>query len=489
MARTTRYCWCWLLAMAAGWAAPLRAEEPAGIEAAAAMEKVLVEAIARGEKSVVAIARVRKEQPSEVFRLEARPDAFGRLLTMAPGPQPTDPNFVPREYGSGVVVDRRGLILTAYHVLDQDSDYYVTTADRKVYRAWVKGADPRSDLAILSIDAAGLTPVVLGDATTLRKGQFVLTLGNPYAIARDGQASAGWGIVANLARKAPPSPEDSDTVGRRTLHHFGTLIQTDAKLNIGTSGGPLLNLKGEMVGLCVALAAAAGYDTTAGYAIPVDATFRRVVDTLKEGREVEYGFLGIRPANLQPEEVLAGVKGMRVERVEAGTPAARFGLKPDDIITDVDQTPLVDADSLVLEVGKLPANAVTRLGIIRDGRRQTIDVTLSKYPVRGKKIVTTKPEAWRGIRVDYASTLLADSEQPLRGSLAFFDDAVLVSEVAEGTPAFRAGMKPGMLITHVDRVAVHTPKEFMAAVAGHSGPVELHLATEEQDAVRKIPAP
>ena len=141
------------------------------------------------------------------------------------------------------------------------------------------------------------------------------------------------------------------------MHHFGTLIQTDAKLNMGTSGGPLLNLKGEMVGLCVALAAAAGYETSAGYAIPVDATFRRVLNTLKEGREVEYGFLGIRPANLQPGEVLAGLHGMRVEWVVPGTPAARFGLKPDDIITNVDRTPLYDADGLVLEVGKLPVEA------------------------------------------------------------------------------------------------------------------------------------
>ena len=170
-------------------------------------------AIARSEKSVVAIARVRKEQPDETFRFESRPDPFGRRLTWPRPPQPTDPGFVPNEYGTGVVVDRRGLILTAYHVLGEESDYYVTTSERKVYRAWVKAADPRSDLAVLSIDAAGLTPITLGDAAALRKGQIVVTLGNPYAIARDGQASAGWGIVANLARKAPPSPEDSDTVG------------------------------------------------------------------------------------------------------------------------------------------------------------------------------------------------------------------------------------------------------------------------------------
>ena len=241
-----------------------------------------------------------------------------------------------------------------------------------------------------------------------------------------------------------------------------------------------------MVGLCVALAAAAGYETSAGYAIPVDATFRRVVDTLKQGREVEYGFLGIQPANLQPREVLAGLHGMRVESVVPGTPAARFGLKPDDIITAVDRTPLYDADGLVLEVGKLPVEAVARLSVVRDGRPRTIDVTLGKYPVRGKKIVTTKPEAWRGMRVDYASTL-ADAEQPLHAGLAFFDEAVVVSEVAENSPAWRAGMRPGMLISHVDGAAVRTPKEFQAAVAQQSGPVALHLALEDEDAVRTIP--
>ena len=206
------------------------------------MEKAMVDAIARAEKSVVAIARVRKELPGEAIRFEFRPDAFGRRSAPAVPSQPTDRNFVPNEYGTGVVVDSRGLILTAYHVLGEDSEYYVTTSDRKLYRAWVKAADPRSDLAVLGIDVASaasvdLPAIAFGDATTLRKGQIVLALGNPHAIARDGQASASWGIVANLARKAPPAPEDSDPTGRRTLHHFGTLIQTDAKLNLGTSGG------------------------------------------------------------------------------------------------------------------------------------------------------------------------------------------------------------------------------------------------------------
>jgi serine protease Do len=111
--------------------------------------------------------------------------------------------FFDPETKEGVVVDPGGLILTAAHVLVEDSDYYVTTAERKVYRAAIKAADPRSDLAVLAVEATDLRPIALGDADRLRKGQIVVALGNPFGIARDGQASASWGIVANLHRKAP----------------------------------------------------------------------------------------------------------------------------------------------------------------------------------------------------------------------------------------------------------------------------------------------
>ena len=202
-------------------AAPLSGQEPSGLDAAAAMENSLVQTIASAEKSVVAIARVRKEQSGDSVRLELRPDPFGRKLSIGNPPLPTDPNFVPNEYGAGVVVDRRGLILTACHVLgDENDNYYITTSERRVYRAWIKAADPRSDLAVLSIDgadvaSANLVPIRMGDAATLRKGQIVVTLGNPYAIARDGQSSAGWGIVSNLGRKAPPLPDETDPAARR----------------------------------------------------------------------------------------------------------------------------------------------------------------------------------------------------------------------------------------------------------------------------------
>jgi len=463
----------------------LSAQEPSAAAPAATLEKVLVEIIAKAEKSVVAIARVRKEQAGEAFQMEFKPDPFGRKPAPLAPPQPTDPDFIPNEYGAGVVVDRAGLILTAYHVLGEDSDYYVTTSERKVYKATIKGADPRSDLAVLSIEAVDLTPITFGDAAELKKGQIVISLGNPYAIARDGQASAAWGIVSNLGRKAPTVPSESDPSGRPTLHHYGTLIQTDAKLNLGTSGGPLLNLKGEMVGLSVILAAAPGYEAAAGYAIPVDPTFRRAVDTLKKGREVEYGFLGIQPMNLRPQEVLAGMHGMRVGQIVSGTPAARYGLKSGDIVTAVEDVPLYDADGLVLNVGRMPVDAVAHLSVLRDGSPRTVEVTLSKYAVRGKKVVTTQDPAWRGLRVDYP-TAVEDEAGRFRGSTPYVDDAVIVIDVAENSPAWEAGLRRGMLISQVDGKSVRTPKEFAAATARNRRSVQLRLSDDEKNPVRTV---
>jgi serine protease Do len=461
----------------------LRAQDPpSGIETAAAIEKVLVDVIARCEKSVVAIARVRKQQPGETFQMEFRPDPFGRKPTPLAPPQPTDPDFIPNEYGTGVVVDQRGLVLTTCDLLGEDNDYYVTTAERKVYKATVKGADPRSNLAVLAIDAVELMPISFGNAEEVKKGQIVISLGNPYAIARDGQPSAAWGIVANLARKAPAMPSQSDPSGRPTLHHYGTLIQTDAKLNLGTSGGPLLNLHGKMVGLAVAWAATPGYEAAGGYAIPVDQTFRRAVDTLKLGREVEYGFLGIQPTNLRQQEILAGMQGMRVGQVYSGTPAARHGLKPGDVITAVDETPIHDADGLVLNVGKLPAEAVTHLTVLRGGSPRTVEVSLAKYAVQGRKIVTASDPAWRGLRVDYPTAVVDEAGRP-RGGTSFPDNAVMVLEVSEGSPAHAAGLRPGTLITHVDGAPARTPKDFAAAVARNRGPVQLRLAGSEKAAV------
>ena len=460
---------------------PAVSQQITGLQAAAAMEDVLVQAIAQAERSVVALARVRRHDNDH---LDLTPNAFNQLRSSQ---RPGDADFIPNEYATGLVVDASGLILTAYHVLREDSDYWVTTADRKTYQVKrIRGADPRSDLAVLEIEATDLVPIKFGDATKLKKGQIVIALGNPHAIARDGQVSASWGIVSNLGRKDVPSiPEPEGATTKPTLHQYGMLIQTDAKLNLGTSGGALLNLRGEMVGMTVALSASLGFEQSAGFALPVDELFLRALKTLKQGREVEYGLLGV---SLPQPGDLKSSQGVQVKGVVDGTPADRSRLRPGDVITHVNQQEIHDSDALMLNVGKLPADGSVQLTVQRDGKTMVVTVDeLTKYWVSGKKIVTTLSPAWRGIRIDYVTASRDFQFLSLQRRLDP-QGAVLVTEVEENSPAWNEGLRPDMMISHVAGNRVATPKQFHQEVAGKNSPVKLrlNLSTGER-AERVIP--
>jgi serine protease Do len=428
---------------------------------------VLVDAIARAENSVVAIARYRKDEP----RLDDENS-------------PTSPDSIPNEFGSGVIIDRQGLILTNYHVLGdlQKYDYYVWTNHRPFRAAAsVEAADPWMDLAVLKINADNLQPIVLGDAQNLKKGQIVIALGNPYAIARDGQASASWGIISNLSRQAPPT-ETTDRVAaaKETLHHYGTLIQTDAKLNLGTSGGALLNLSGEMIGLTTSLAALAGYEKSAGFAIPVDATFKRTVDTLKAGHKAQFGFLGVRLDNLPLELRQQERFGVRISQVVSGTPATRAGLQFGDIITHVNGQVVHDRNDAMRELGKMPVDSQVMLTVERGAfgqqRGKVIRTTaeLSKKYVEEVRPGYARHEAplWRGMRVDYSTAMpalvLRERADALDGT-----GCVAVVEVERDSPASKAGVQTWNFITHVGDTRVSTPQQFYQAVNEKAGAVRL----------------
>lgn len=473
----------------------VEAQEPTAWEAALTLEKAVTEAIARAEKSVVAIARYRKGRlPPAQGGTQPAPFAPGR----AGGLEEAAPN----EYATGVVIDRQGYILTNYHVLGNpaENDYRVWSQRRPLTAIGVQKAehvtagDPWTDLAVLKVEAADLEPMALGDTKDLRKGQFVIALGNPYGIAKDGQVSASWGVISNLGRPLPSAASESGSDSARdSLYQYGGLIQTDARLNLGTSGGALVNLKGEMIGLITALAASEGYERSLGFAIPVNDVFLRTIETLKKGHKAEFGFLGVSPENLPDAMRRAGQHGALVTHVVPGTPASAARLKEGDIITRVNDEAVYDRNTLMYELGKQPAAAEIRLAVERGaevGRRGRVleaSATLSKRNVAGVRqpYSLAADPVWRGMRVDYATAL---PQTLLRQVWAQLSASTLaVTEVERDSPAWKAGLRPGTLLSRVDGQAVSTPAEFFTAVAGKPGPVRIQRGSDAPAEVTVAP--
>jgi serine protease Do len=479
-----------------GWAQ--QAPPGGGPATVAAIEQAFVDTIARAERSVVAVAR---SSPAKTSVLVPQiVEAFGDLR------EPAATTETAITTAAGVIIDPAGLVLTEYLAVHDGDQHTITTIDGKIYPANIKAADPRSSLAIIEITPqasplprAGaelqnknqltrFPAIPFGDAAKLRKGQFVIAIGNPYAIRSDGEPTASWGTVTNLARKAPVGANLNDVPGpqgdyRTSLHHLGTLIQTDAKLGWSAGGGALVNMRGELVGLTTTVASIAGHEQPAGYAIPIDDTARRIIDTLKQGREVEYGLLGVsfRPTDasygeIQPSASPQEVDGVTVLQVYPGSPAAHSGLESGDIVTHVSGQHVDDVDSVQLAISARPPRDAVEIAYRRGDQTTTVTATLAKLAVPGRKIYTDAPPSWRGLRVEYATALDAAAlgEQAMTGAI---DPAgcVLVAEVAQDSPAWQAGIRPRMFISHVGKHRVTTPQEFQAASEEHEGPVILWL--------------
>jgi serine protease Do len=467
-----------LAALASAWAdppqTPSNAPGPSAYDIVASIETVVADAIARAEPSVVAIHRAKTDNSQETLAVRGRrrPPNPDELRGRFPGRfmNPAEyPDFLSTDYGSGVVIGDRGEILTLYHVVRGARQLIVRAADHQSFDAEIIAADPRSDLAVIvpteneGVDAPHLKPLPIGDAGRLRKGAFLIALGNPFNAARDGKPSASWGILSNLARRL--EADWDDTFGSRRmpmLPNYPILLQLDSKLNLGMSGGAVINFKGELVGLTTMASSPAGFDFQAGYAIPLDKLSRRAVDALKEGREVEYGLLGIiaDPRNSN-----------RVGNVQKDSPADRGQLQVNDEIIDVNGVPVTDFDSLILAINSYSAGDTVRLKVRRFNEVIERTIVLAKFPVDGGVIATKRPKPWRGLRVDYTSVEPYRIRGPnSRGASAA---GVMVIEVEEGSAAALAGIKKGQIILGVGDQSVNTPPEFAKAVAEIDGPVTL----------------
>lgn len=303
-------------------------------------------------------------------------------------------NVVPQGTGSGFIIDTDGHILTNYHVVRGADRILVLLADNSEYTARLLGSDPFNDIALLKIDAPGdkLTVAPLGDSDRVREGHLAIAIGNPFGLDR----TMTLGIVS-ARRSRSEGPSSFPIVG---------MIQTDAAINPGNSGGPLLNSRGEVIGINTAIEGPGQGNVGIGFAVPIN-TVKRELDDLKAGRQIRHAWLGIGgravTESLASQFNLPVKQGVLVVEVSSGGPAAQAGLRgstlgsdgtiqsPGDVITAIDGRQVTSVEDIAAYLAtKRPGDRV-RLDIVREGRTMSIDVTLGKRPSQQARQQDTTP--------------------------------------------------------------------------------------------------
>jgi len=384
-----------------------------------------------------------------------------------PGPRGTTTQGGPRHIrlpsiGSGVVIREDGKILTNEHVVHGAGKVVVVLHDGSSYESKAVHADPRSDLAVVTVDARNLKPAVLGDLANVRQGHWAFAMGNPFDLGGDGGMVMSEGVVSAVGRRLQIDPTDS--------RYYGNLIQTSAAINPGNSGGPLVNIYGEVIGINTAISTRSGGNEGVGFAIPMEARTKAIISRLLRGEPVEYGFLGV--VVKAPEH--GRTRGATIDRVEPASPAARADLRPGDVIVEFAQTVVEDADHLVRLVGASPVGQVTKVVLLRQGKRQETQVVLAKRDMPTPP-TPPAPLAWRGLQLREP-----DGELRAQYDLPANVTGLVITEVEADSPAARAGLKPGQVIAKVGDIEVRDLDRFEEIAPGLTKPVTLTLTTGQK---------
>ena len=359
--------------------------------------------------------------------------------------------------GSGVIVDaRHGYILTNNHVIAHADKITVTLYDKRSFPAKVVGRDPDTDLAVLQIKANDLTQIPLGNSAALQVGDFVIAIGNPFGLSHTVTA----GIVSAKGRAQVQDGKYSD------------FIQTDAAINPGNSGGALVNLEGQLVGINTAILSKSGGNIGIGFAIPINMAKDVMAQLIKYGK-VERGMLGVEIEDLTPPLAKAldipQNQGALVTQVVPHSPAQKAGIKPDDVIVSVNGNPVNGAADLGNSIGVMRVGTPLTLGVIRNGKTLTIHATIGKQ--QSEQAGSAAHPELRGIIVSDLS-----EGSPLYGQVK----GVLVTGVAPNSEAFLAGLRPGDVITAVNRESVSNVGEFRRALKRTGGAVALRIRRGDQ---------
>jgi serine protease Do len=354
--------------------------------------------------------------------------------------------------GSGVLISPDGYIVTNNHVINGAVDIRVTLKDRRILPAKLIGADKLTDLAVIKINGTDLPNAPWGDSTQLRPGETVLAFGNPFGF----NFTVTRGIVSALNRPNPMSQN------RRAP---GAFIQTDAAINPGNSGGPLVDARGEVIGINTFLVSSSDSFSGMGFAIPTQIVHPTVDALIKYGK-VSHGYMGIGISDVTPDNAkffhVDNNEGAVVTQVEDDSPASKAGLKVGDVIVKVNGEQVSDASQLQIEVGQKQPGTNIKLDVLRDGKTETIPVTLEEMGSHDQGIKEAsngnKPRWGLGLE-----DLTPDTRQQIQAPSGVH--GAVVEQVQPGSPADNAGLQRGDVITEVDRKPVRNAEDVQNALS------------------------
>ena len=362
-----------------------------------------------------------------------------------------EPFGIPRErkqagLGSGVIVDPSGYILTNNHVIRGADEIKVTLLDKREFKGKVIGTDPKTDLAVVKIEAKDLPYVSLGDSDKLKVGELVIAIGNPYGLSQ----TVTMGIVSATGRA---------NVGIADYEDF---IQTDAAINPGNSGGALVNVRGELIGINTAIFSTTGGYQGIGFAIPSNMA-KAVMEQLIKNKKVIRGWLGVSVQALSQEMKkhfgLKEDRGVLINQVFENSPAEKAGLKEEDIILKYNGKDITDPTQLRNLVASTPPGKEVEITIFRDGKVITTKVTIEELP---QEVVAARGEyenALKGVMVqNITPELRRELQIPPKIT------GVIVSDIAEDSPA-QGYLQKGDVIMAINRTKITSTKDYQKIVS------------------------
>lgn len=395
--------------------------------------------------------------------MEQMPDFFRRFFGpdfQMPGPGQQGPDSGPRgrSMGSGFIISNDGYVLTNHHVIDGAESVKVKLSDRREFTAKVIGSDAQYDVALLKIDGKNLPTVRVGDSNTLKPGQWVVAIGSPFGL--DHSVTAG--IVSALGRNTGGADQ-----------RYVPFIQTDVAINQGNSGGPLLNTRGEVVGINSQIFSASGGYMGISFAIPIDLAMNAVEQIKKTGK-VSRGQLGVMvgevTADIAQGFKLPDSRGALVNQMVPDSSAAKAGIEVGDVIRSVNGTEISTSAELPPLIGAMPPGSKVRMGILRDGKPREITVTLTELAEDAAR-AGSPAAAGEGKPVAGANALLgldvADLSAIERRQLGLEAGEGVRITAVNSQAAREARLAPGMVVLQVGRVAVGSVAALNRELAGY----------------------